>query len=170
MFPRPFIDYLIYFHCFKDYFECHEVLEEHWKAEGRKNRLWVSFIQIAVAMYHHRRGNFPGAKKQITRAISIVELEKAQVCQLGISVDALVSLLIQKKDEIGECKSYSPMTFPIINEKLINQCEIKAKEMGTNWGEPKHLISDDIIHKHKLRDRSAIIKERILQLNKKRRD
>ena len=31
VYPEAYIEYLMYFHGNRDYFECHEVLEEYWK-------------------------------------------------------------------------------------------------------------------------------------------
>ena len=31
MYSQAYIDYLVHFHGDRDYFECHELLEEHWK-------------------------------------------------------------------------------------------------------------------------------------------
>ncbi len=38
MYPNAYLDYLVYFHGHRDYFECHEVLEEYWKKDqaGKK--------------------------------------------------------------------------------------------------------------------------------------
>ncbi|PAD68333.1 hypothetical protein CHH83_14265, partial [Bacillus sp. 7586-K] len=33
MYDQEYIDFLVHFHCDRDYFECHEILEEHWKKD-----------------------------------------------------------------------------------------------------------------------------------------
>lgn len=53
MYPKAYIEYLVHFHSDRDYFECHEILEEHWKQDGR-NKGWLVLIQTAVAFYHYR--------------------------------------------------------------------------------------------------------------------
>lgn len=69
MYPKPYIDYLVYFHTNRDYFECHEVLEEHWKVADPRHRnvLWVGLIQVAVSLYHHRRSNYVGAERTMKK-------------------------------------------------------------------------------------------------------
>ncbi len=64
MYPKAYIDYLVEFHATRDYFECHEILEEYWKEDPpkKRKRYWVGFIQLAVALYHHRRQNTAGQK------------------------------------------------------------------------------------------------------------
>ncbi|RXJ03857.1 DUF309 domain-containing protein [Anaerobacillus alkaliphilus] len=167
MAPRPFIEYLTYFHTFRDYFECHEVLEEHWKEEGQQNKLWVGYIQLAVAMYHHRRNNFPGAKKQLSQAVTILEMERKQSIQLGIDIEALLVKLRKKLSQITNKQPYTPINIPINSQELIEKCREISQEKGSTWGKEIGLISSDIIHKHKLRDRTEIIAEREYQLKKR---
>ncbi len=168
MYPKPFIEYLIYFHTFRDYFECHEVLEEHWKDQGQQNQVWVGFIQLAVAMYHHRRENQAGAKKQLTQAISILKAEKEQVNQLGIDAEALLVILKVKLDQIIANLPYTAIQIPLKDQVLEQECKRASQQKGATWGTEPTPISNDIIHKHKLRDRSAIIAERDYQLKKRR--
>lgn len=37
MYPAEYLEYLVYFHADRDYFECHEILEEYWKEQGMNN-------------------------------------------------------------------------------------------------------------------------------------
>jgi predicted metal-dependent hydrolase len=47
-----------------EYFECHEVLEDIWRAEADPVRaLYQGILQIGVAFHHLRRGNWRGAVK-----------------------------------------------------------------------------------------------------------
>ena len=64
-FPQKYIEYLVHFHGDRDYFECHEILEEYWKKidNGNKESIWVGLIQLAVANYHHRRKNLTVPKE-----------------------------------------------------------------------------------------------------------
>ncbi|RKJ17377.1 DUF309 domain-containing protein, partial [Butyricicoccus sp. 1XD8-22] len=57
LFHPLFVQYFTYFNGNKDYFECHEVLEEYWKilAPGDKKHPLVGYIQLATGMYHWRR-------------------------------------------------------------------------------------------------------------------
>lgn len=52
-----------------EYYECHEVLEEAWRAEQRPCRaLYQGILQYGIALYHIRRGHFAGALKMLQRA------------------------------------------------------------------------------------------------------
>jgi uncharacterized protein len=168
MYPQPLIYYLVYFHSLRDYFECHEVLEEYWKEDGKNNEVWVGLIQLAVAMYHHRRKNYLGAEKQLRNAIAIFDQEKLQLDTLGFDTEEFSRLLSKKSIEIKNRLPYSSLTLPITSNKVIEACIKTAKELGASWGEENVIIGQGLIDKHKLRDRSAIIAEREKQLSKRR--
>ncbi len=51
-----------------EYFECHELLENAWRAEtGAIRELYRGILQVAVGYYQIRRGNYIGARKMFTR-------------------------------------------------------------------------------------------------------
>ncbi|GEM_PF-605000 len=53
-----------------EYFECHEVLEDLWRAEeGPLKDLYQGLIKAAVALYHAERGNFVGAARVLERGL-----------------------------------------------------------------------------------------------------
>lgn len=82
-YERLYIEYLYYFNVERDYFECHEVLEELWLEEGR-NPLYQGLLQVAVGLYHHRNGNISGSIKLFNQAIS--KLENYPEISLGIDL------------------------------------------------------------------------------------
>jgi predicted metal-dependent hydrolase len=51
-----------------EYFKCHEVLENAWRAEkGPIRELYRGILQVAVGYYHIQRGNYIGARKMFKR-------------------------------------------------------------------------------------------------------
>ncbi len=71
-----------------DYFACHEVLEEVWRAtEGPLRDLYRGLIQIVVGLYHAQRGNLVGARQVLARGIRRVE-QYPDEC-LGIDLKTL---------------------------------------------------------------------------------
>lgn len=44
MYPEAYIEYLAEFHGSRDYFECHELLEEHWKKTLRENGNYIGSV------------------------------------------------------------------------------------------------------------------------------
>ncbi len=81
-----YIKFLYYFNVEKDYYECHEVMEELWLEEGR-NPFYQGLLQVAVALYHFQNGNISGAVKLMSAA-----LEKLDDCPdewMGIDMGSL---------------------------------------------------------------------------------
>ncbi|MFS0822892.1 DUF309 domain-containing protein [Bacillus sp. 1P02SD] len=166
MYPQAFIEYLIHFHCDRDYFECHEVLEEHWKEDPlpKRKKYWVGLIQIAVSFYHYRRGNRAGALKMMKSALKICKEQKSELEELGFQVDELIELLQKKYDDIENGIPYKSINLPLTDKILLADCISQASKSGKSWGKASDFSNKEIIHKHKLRDRSETIAERKKQL------
>lgn len=71
-YDRLYVEFLYYFNVERDYFECHEVMEELWLEEGR-NPFCQGLLQVAVGLYHHRNGNASGSLKLFQQAIGKLE-------------------------------------------------------------------------------------------------
>lgn len=170
MFTTDFINYLVHFHSDRDYFECHEILEEHWKDVDARNKesILVGWIQLAVSQYHHRRGNFAGALRTIQKALSILTVHKQLIKEYGIDEDKLLETLLRKKEEIERTLPYRSMNLPISDASLLSACERQAEKAGLIWGVGSDLTNSDIIHRHSMRDRSEVIQSRLHALNKKK--
>lgn len=86
-YDRLYVEFVYYFNIARDYFECHEVMEELWLEEGRAP-LYQGLLQVAVGLYHYRNGNVSGAIKLLTAAIE--KLEPRQADGPGIDLPLLV--------------------------------------------------------------------------------
>lgn len=159
MIPKALLDYLVYFHAKRDYFECHEVLEEHWKnlESGQNRDVWVGLIQIAVGLYHQRRGNLTGAKKMLTAALT--QLAPTELEQLGFAGDALRDEISKRVRDIEAGMPYTDLNLPLRPE-LTARCEMQCAAEGIHWLSATDPSDTFLIHKHKLRDRSDVIAER----------
>lgn len=164
-YPEAYIHYLCLFHAERDFFECHEVLEEYWKAHPASpfRQTWVGLIQIAVALYHERRGNVQGAVRSLTNALG--NLTIASLNELGMDGARLMSMV---KEREGGCavgnRRYTDLNLPLLDQELIHLCRLRCKERGLVWQAPSDLTNEALIHKHKLRDRSAVIAARKAEL------
>lgn len=166
LYPQAFIEYLIHFHCDRDYFECHEILEDYWKEDPvpERKQYWVGLIQIAVSFYHHRRGNTAGALRMMKSALTICKNHKLELAQLGIQIDELLEVLQKKYHDIKNGVPYKSINLPLNDENLLGTCITKASQAGFTWGVASDLSNKDLVHKHKLRDRSEVIAERERQI------
>jgi predicted metal-dependent hydrolase len=54
----------------REFYECHEVLEDLWRpAQGADRFFLQAIIHIAVGFYHHQQGNPEGAEKQLRKGL-----------------------------------------------------------------------------------------------------
>ncbi|WP_318617224.1 DUF309 domain-containing protein [Sporosarcina sp. YIM B06819] len=151
-----FIQFIVYFNDNQDYFECHEVLEDYWKSipNSDKGHPLTAYILLATGMYHWRRGNFAGAMRTLRK------VEKKLPTFLGIyaeeiDVPQLIGDVRQAVDLVEKILPFEYFSLIITSLNLAKQIELEKQSMTLL---PKG--SDAVIHKHMLRDRSDILRER----------
>lgn len=81
-----YLAFIAHFNGDRDYFECHEVMEELWLEEGR-SPLLQGLIQAAVGLHHWNNGNLSGAVKLMTAARQ--KLGRYEDVLLGLDLAAL---------------------------------------------------------------------------------
>ncbi|MGL4820845.1 MAG: DUF309 domain-containing protein [Bacilli bacterium] len=159
-----FNEYLTLFHRERDYFECHEVLEEHWKALGEpKNSVWVLFISIAVGSYHWRRVNFKGAEKSFLFATELQAAHEEGTLRLGVDPLALKDLLHSKLCAVQQNERYVPFDLPLTDQSRYT--ELRLGEPLRYTEEQFHFIKE----KHRLRDRTDVLEERQAAISKRQK-
>jgi len=166
MYPEPYLEYLIQFHAERDYFECHEILEEYWKSEPAQKRqqVWVGLIQIAVALYHHRRGNLNGAAKMLDSAIQILGKQQRELKELGLDETALMHLLEQRLDDLHHALPYQSMELPIASPSLRDRYQQACHQRHLPESRSSDMTNEYLLNKHTLRDRQEVREERMRQL------
>lgn len=115
-YDRLYVKFIYYFNVERDYFECHEVMEELWLEEGRAP-LYQGLLQVAVGLYHHRNGNVSGAIKLFTAALEKLAGRQAEV--MGIDLALLVAdsqRYLQQLERMAEL----PFTFYDLNIRVID--------------------------------------------------
>jgi hypothetical protein len=72
------------------FFECHEYLEDVWRAATAPERAFYhGLVQVAAACYHLEKGNRHGARTLLTKALA--KLEPYAPVHLAVDVAALVA-------------------------------------------------------------------------------
>src|SRR4051812_25464043 len=134
-FPQEYIEYLVHFHGNRDYFECHEILEDYWKKIDNRNKesIWVGLIQLAVANYHHRRGNFNGASRTLQKSLRILSINKEGLRKLGIEFTLLVKQMNEQLIQIENNQDYQSTILPIYSKSLVEQCVNRSHELNMKW-------------------------------------
>ncbi|UOQ42660.1 DUF309 domain-containing protein [Halobacillus salinarum] len=153
MYPDAYIDYLAHFHGTRDYFECHEVLEDYWKATDPKNRqsVWVLLIQIAVSLYHYRRGNIKGAEILINRSIKKLEHNQRQLRGLGLDEKILEKQLKKIQEQILSSEPYVSIQLPINDRELLNKTIQRCYQWNVTFYSTSDLSNPELVDKHKRR-------------------
>ncbi|MFG6148642.1 DUF309 domain-containing protein [Halobacillus sp. B23F22_1] len=151
MYPKYYIEFLAHFHGTRDYFECHEVLEEYWKEveAGCRNSVWVLFIQFAVSLYHYRRGNLKGAFILINKAIEKLASNYERIYSLGIDAQEFQKLAFSIKNNIERNKPYKSVMLPINDPELLNNVQMLCMNWNVPYGQPSDLNHEELIHRHK---------------------
>jgi len=163
VYPEAYLDYLFEFHATRDYFECHEILEEHWKQlapDDPDRDVWVGLIQLAVALYHHRRGNAAGALKMYRGAAARLRPETLDRLGLdGAAVRNFAAESARRLEAEGAAAGYGAVNLPIRDGELLERLKDRACRSGLPWGADDPL-DDKIVRRHALRDRSDVIEAR----------
>ncbi|WP_028399514.1 DUF309 domain-containing protein [Ectobacillus panaciterrae] len=171
MYPEPYIQYLVHFHGDRDYFECHEILEEYWKRKpaGQRDIYWVGLIQIAVSLYHYRRQNIKGAVRMMKSAAAILKKEAQAIEQLGLDSKTLLSILLEQLRDMENRQPYTSMSLPIADPRLETACISLCHKRNLIWKSSSDLSNPFLLNKHTLRDRTDVIEERMRQIKRKQR-
>ncbi|HET7521826.1 MAG TPA: DUF309 domain-containing protein [Bacillales bacterium] len=161
-YPEAYIEYLVYFHGVRDYFECHEILEEEWKKDPRgkrKNHL-RGLIQIAVGLYHWRRGNTVGAERSIRNAANNLKKEKEALQALALDYPALMAQLDEVLENVTRGMSFKDINLPVTDRRLVKQCQQRCEMKGCSMNNPSDLTDWRLMHKHKMPNREQLISKR----------
>jgi len=125
-----YLAYLTYFNRDRDYFECHEVLEELW-LERQRDPLYKALLQVAVGLYHFRNANVRGGQIMLRQSYEV--LRGYPAVTLGIDLAGLVQ-------EVGEyaarLEAYNEQPFPyydltirMIDPVLEEEARLAAKSL-----------------------------------------
>ncbi|MBM7552409.1 DUF309 domain-containing protein [Thalassobacillus pellis] len=169
IYPEAYIDYLAHFNGTKDYFECHEVLEEYWKdyEPGVRDSVWVVLIQLAVSIYHYRRGNIAGAAKLLKSSQRKWPKRKEELEKLGLDGKEIEKLFIRLNGNYQEHIPYQAIHLPIKERILEEKVKERCQEWKTDYKKCDDINDYYLINKHRLRDRSSVIQERLDNLSDK---
>ncbi|REK77159.1 DUF309 domain-containing protein [Paenibacillus paeoniae] len=169
-YPDAYIAYLVEFHATRDYFECHEQLEEYWKEHPHDGLAdtWVGLIQIAVGQYHERRGNRRGAAKMYESAERKLAVDQLE--QLGLDSGELLVQLAERRLAVENGTMFRDIEFKLQDEELARLCRQACQARGLVWGSASPMGDQEIIDRHLLRDRSMVVAAREEALRQKRAD
>jgi predicted metal-dependent hydrolase len=130
-YDQLYVDFIYYFNIERDYFECHEVMEELWLEEGRAP-LYQGLLQIAVGLYHHWNGNPGGSIKLFKQGID--KLQHFPSPTLGIDLAKIVAESEEYVNKLA-CIEEKPFEFYDLNivitdEELQDRLNLRITELS----------------------------------------
>lgn len=165
-YPTEYKLFLAHFHGSRDFFECHEILEEYWLEQNRDVR-WLALIQLAVAVYHERQGNVRGSHKLYRKVLAHLSRYPSMFEELSINEPELVSIVQQRLISLEEGGEYVPFNLPVFDQTLLQECRIITDEWRVAWQGDDRNAPAELKFKHRLRDRSEVIEARKESLKSK---
>lgn len=161
-YPEAYIDYLAEYFGSRDFFECHEIMEEYWKktSGSELSGCWLMLIRIAVVQYHARRGNGAGAYKLLIKAVE--EIQPRLMDRLGLDGERLARMLKERAQAWGgpEGVRYEDFELPIADPELLRLAQARCAEKGWIWASPGQQAPGEIVHRHLTRDRTDVVAAR----------
>jgi len=160
-YPEVYVDYLAEYFGSRDYFECHEIMEEYWKENETPEfrTCWLVLIRVAVCSYHARRGNWKGAAKLMAKASG--EADARQFDRLGLDGERLAKEIRRAAaDWAAPGASYRDIELPIRDESLLAAAKRRSAEKGYDWGIGGLSAGADVIDRHLTRDRRDVVAAR----------
>lgn len=117
-YPQLYVQFFYHFNIDRDYFECHEVLEELWLDRGRE-RFYQGLLQVAVGLHHARNENINGARKILIGALEKLELYPETIL-MGINLEKvkIQTRAFLEKVLNSDIKPFVPFEIEIIDPTL----------------------------------------------------
>src|SRR5919198_1184370 len=106
----------------REFFECHETLEELWRAEeGLIRYLYQGILHVGVGYYHLLRRNHHGAITKLGTGVRLLEFY-APRCQ-GVDVASLIAAAQRSRERLLEL---GPERMGEFEERLIPRIELQG--------------------------------------------
>ncbi|AVQ33127.1 DUF309 domain-containing protein [Staphylococcus muscae] len=155
------------FHTKQHYFLCHDILEDAWKQQNHytKDDFVVGLILFATASYHYRRCNLKGALRTFKKSIKIInQYADESIASYGLQPNAFRKQIQQLCTDIEQEKCFRPIELPLLKEM-----EQSIKSTYNDYVVNTTIVdTPDIMHYHRLRDRTPVIdaREKALRLRR----
>ncbi|MCC3373223.1 DUF309 domain-containing protein [Cohnella sp. REN36] len=173
-YPAEFVAFLAEYHGTRDYFECHEIMEEFWKRErekgGRHVGCWLVLTRLSVVQYHARRGNGRGAFKLLSKANA--EIDGVLMSEIGLDGERLTAMMRERLAAWGQPEGvrYDDFNLPIREPALREAARRRSAELGAAWQADGMAAGEDVVHRHATRDRTEVEEARAASAQRKALD
>ncbi|MCQ8211327.1 DUF309 domain-containing protein [Cetobacterium somerae] len=99
----------------RDFFKCHEILEEVWIEETRcktRNHVSINLLLIAVGLYHWKNKNIKGAIQVLENSLNNYDNVSLELEKLNIDSKELKKIIQLKLSELRNGKEYQDVYLP----------------------------------------------------------
>lgn len=128
-----YVAFIVYFNRDRDYFECHEVLEELW-LKLDKEPLFKGLLQVAVGLYHFRNGNVTGGRKMLHSATQ--RLAPYPSDSLGIDLGRLRNEAAFYADALDDYSThpfdYYDLSIKVCDPNLRTEVDLASRDIQPN--------------------------------------
>lgn len=119
-YDRLYVQFIKLFNEERDFYQCHDVMEELWLEEGRKPLL-QGLLQVAVGLHHFQNGNRSGAIKLLEAALHKLHAYPNMI--MGIDLQKLridaESFLVELQNSGGILPPLRDITIQVVDHELI---------------------------------------------------
>lgn len=156
----------------QDYFECHEIMEEAWKSKSAftKKDPEVFLILLATGEYHYRQNNIAGSVRSYERALRLYDENQYDLRALGMK-DELIDMMHRRLSRMP-IDSFTPPVFPLADwiwQRLHGHYGRNMTYEAFRKASVDRFVYDEaVVYKHRLRDRSEVIREREAAIKKRK--
>ena len=113
---EKYVEFIDTFQIQRDFFKCHEILEEIWieetKCETRKH-VSINLLVIAVGLYHWRNKNYKGAIQVLENSLNNYDELSIDMEKMGIDSKCLKQRVLYVIESLKIKKSYEEIYLPI---------------------------------------------------------
>lgn len=150
---KRWTQYLYEFHVTRDYYRCHDFLEEWWFELGNpQDHLLMAFIQLAVAQYHWRADSLKGAQILYEKSLRIFKMNFEKIDEYGIDADRLMKQMEKAQTMVELKEQFHEYNLPILSESLIAELTQLANQSKLKLYELSDMSNPKLVHHHKYKD------------------
>lgn len=111
-----YLEFIDTFQAERDFFKCHEILEEVWieetKCETRKH-VSINLLLISVGLYHWRNKNFKGAIQVLENSLNNYDEVSEDIEKINIDSKCLKQVVLNVIERLKSQKDYEEIYLPI---------------------------------------------------------
>jgi len=145
---KRWIQFLYHFNGTRDFYACHDFLEEWWFEIGNpKNHEFVAFIQLAIGMYHFRRGKHKAGHDLLVKAKEKLLINEKSLNQYGVNLTLLFTDLDNVIAASKANQSYIDINI-LMKEELHAEVWQLCQENGCELFSHSNLQDDSLVNKH----------------------